>query len=185
MAVRTYSRDSEYCSHRLRDWGEAVRSRERYRQQTAQVRTEAEIARLTAKIAEIEALDRRDETKFYRRQQIRNRATDLAMARVLDFAGAPGLQMQLAARLSGCCSNCGKELTDPISLERGIGPDCYAGKVSFARTLAAKGYDASTIAYFTGMPEAFAIAIMAEPAKPPRPNLEEEDDELDDHLAAP
>jgi Family of unknown function (DUF6011) len=171
----------EYSSHRSREWGEAVRSRERYRQQ------EDVVARLTSEIAAIEARDRQDEAKFYRRQQLRNRATELAMARVLDFAGAPGLQMQLAARLSGRCSCCGKELIDPISLERGIGPDCYAGKVSFVRFLAKKGYDASRIAYLTGMPEVFAIAVMAEPAKPPkqpRLNLEEEDDDddPDDHL---
>ena len=105
----------EYSSHRSREWGEAVRSRERYRQQ------EDVVARLTAEIAAIERLDNEDAAQFYRRQQLRNRATELAMARVLDFAGAPGLQMQLAARLSGRCSCCGKELIDPISLERGIG----------------------------------------------------------------
>lgn len=25
----------------------------------------------------------------------------------------------------GCCSRCGKQLTDPISIERGLGPKCY------------------------------------------------------------
>lgn len=25
----------------------------------------------------------------------------------------------------GCCSRCGRRLTDPISIERGIGPKCY------------------------------------------------------------
>ena len=181
----------EYSSHRSGVWSRAVRERETCRQQLERFsssdapRLEAEIARITAEIAETERLDNEDAAKFYRRQQLRNRAAELGFARVLDFAGAPGLQMQLAARLSGCCSNCGKELIDPISLERGIGPDCYAGKVSFVRFLAKKGHDAATIADIVAMPEAFVIAVMEEPAKPPRLNLEEEDDELDDHLAAP
>lgn len=25
----------------------------------------------------------------------------------------------------GCCSKCGRRLTDPVSIERGIGPKCY------------------------------------------------------------
>ena len=25
----------------------------------------------------------------------------------------------------GCCSRCGKRLTDPVSIQRGLGPNCY------------------------------------------------------------
>ena len=62
---------------------------------------------------------------------LRQRVIELARVRVLEFAGAPGLQMQAASRLWGRCFNCGKELTDPISLERGIGPDCLVGKIAY------------------------------------------------------
>jgi hypothetical protein len=64
---------------------------------------------------------------------------DLAQARMLDFVGAPDAQMQMAGRLWGHCCRCGKALTDPVSLERGIGPDCYDNILFGIRTWAVPG----------------------------------------------
>jgi hypothetical protein len=51
----------------------------------------------------------------------------LARERVIEFGGGDHLtQMVAGARVTGHCCICGKELTDPISIERGIGPDCYS-----------------------------------------------------------
>lgn len=60
-----------------------------------------------------------------------SRITELGAARVADFAGRPGEEMRLGALLTNACSCCGRALTDPISLERGIGPECF----SFAQYL--------------------------------------------------
>ena len=52
------------------------------------------------------------------------RAVELGQARVMEFAGAADTQMREAGRYFGHCYCCGKALTDPISVELGIGPDC-------------------------------------------------------------
>ena len=83
-------------------------------------------------------------------------------ARVLDFVGAPDEQMRAAAELAGCCFICGKMLTDPISLERGIGPDCYADRTKAVEIWAAAGHDVATIAFRSGMPRKFVEEIMRE-----------------------
>ena len=59
-----------------------------------------------------------DQRAYRRRKQLQQRAIELTRERVLDFAGAAGLQMQAASRLWGHCFNCGKTLTDPISLKQ-------------------------------------------------------------------
>ena len=94
---------------------------------------------MSAEIAQIDAEDLAGVQAQAERHQLRQRAVELAKARVLEFAGAPGAQMQAAGRLSGHCFNCFRELTDPISLERGIGPDCLEGKVSFIKSAAVSG----------------------------------------------
>lgn len=51
----------------------------------------------------------------------------LARERVIEFGGGDHLtQMVAGALVSGHCCICGKGLTDPVSIERGIGPDCYS-----------------------------------------------------------
>lgn len=52
------------------------------------------------------------------------RIVELGRERVLEFAGAPDKQMREAGRFYGHCCICGKSLTDPISIELGIGPEC-------------------------------------------------------------
>jgi len=63
------------------------------------------------------------------KQKLRIRATELAAQRVAEFAGDPDTQMKLAGKLTSSCCFCGRTIFDPISLERGIGPECY-GKVA-------------------------------------------------------
>jgi Family of unknown function (DUF6011) len=116
-------------SPRSREWERLIRERE-------SSSDPAHVERLTHQIAEIDAKDLEEERAYRRRKWLRQRAIALAQARVLDFADAPGLQMQAGSRLWGHCFNCGKELTDPISLERGIGPDCLVGKISYIRFMA-------------------------------------------------
>lgn len=62
------------------------------------------------------------------KQRLYIRATELAGNRVLEFAGDPYRQMQIGGTLSGRCCCCGKTLTDPISIEYGIGPECRKGR---------------------------------------------------------
>jgi hypothetical protein len=50
---------------------------------------------------------------------------ELIKKRVAEFAGDPFAQMIAGARVTGNCAICGRGLTDPISLERGIGPECF------------------------------------------------------------
>jgi len=52
------------------------------------------------------------------------RAVQLGQARVMDFAGAADEQMRAAGRYFGHCCCCGRALTDPQSIELGIGPEC-------------------------------------------------------------
>jgi Family of unknown function (DUF6011) len=96
------------------------------------------------------------------RQQLRQRALELARVRALDFIDAPNTQMQLAGRLSGHCCVCWKKLTDPVSLERAIGPDCYAAKIKTAKHLARDGRSPELIAVVIGMPVAFVNEILSE-----------------------
>jgi hypothetical protein len=60
------------------------------------------------------------------RYDLRCRATELGAQRVLEFAGDASEQMRLGGVLTGACNMCGRGLTDPISLERGIGPECWS-----------------------------------------------------------
>jgi hypothetical protein len=61
---------------------------------------------------------------------VRARLLVLARERVVEFGGGNHLtQMIAGARVTGNCCICGRELTDPVSVERGIGPDCYSKPV--------------------------------------------------------
>lgn len=55
-----------------------------------------------------------------------SRATELGAAATLSFAGAADAQMKLGGVLAKACGCCGRTLTDTISLEYGIGPECRA-----------------------------------------------------------
>ena len=63
----------------------------------------------------------------YRQRQ--DRLGELIKRRVAEFAGDPYAQMIAGARVTGNCGMCGRGLTDPLSLERGIGPECF-GKIA-------------------------------------------------------
>jgi hypothetical protein len=52
------------------------------------------------------------------------RMTELATARLLAFVGDPQAERERGAMVTGACYICGKTLTDKLSLERGIGPEC-------------------------------------------------------------
>lgn len=56
--------------------------------------------------------------------------------KVLAYAlGGYPLDQQAEVFISTSCSYCGKRLTDPVSVERGVGPECY-GKATGSRMAA-------------------------------------------------
>jgi hypothetical protein len=60
------------------------------------------------------------------------------------------------------CRICGKELTDPISLERGIGPECLKSRIDGIKRLAADGRRPEIVAIIVGMPLAFVNEVLKE-----------------------
>ena len=49
-----------------------------------------------------------------------------AARQVLLFAGGLSLHPQVAEiKIASSCGRCGRQLTDPVSIDRGIGPECY------------------------------------------------------------
>jgi hypothetical protein len=62
--------------------------------------------------------------KALARYRLHVRAFELGRQRLAEFLGDPEGQMLAGSRLTGKCSRCGAELTDPVSVERGIGPEC-------------------------------------------------------------
>ena len=70
--------------------------------------------------------------------------------------------MQRAGRLCGNCCICWRDLTDPISLERGIGPECLGRIVEVIRWHHAHGRPVEIIAMIVGMPRAFVSEVIAE-----------------------
>jgi Family of unknown function (DUF6011) len=77
-------------------------------------KAEAELA-LYAEVQEAHAAYGRQQQAF----------GELVKQRVAEFAGDPFAQMIAGAHVTGNCCICGRSLTDPLSLERGIGPECY------------------------------------------------------------
>lgn len=59
------------------------------------------------------------------------RMTELATDRLLQFVGDPGTERLRGSQITGTCCCCGKTLTDKISLERGIGPECVRYVATF------------------------------------------------------
>jgi Family of unknown function (DUF6011) len=161
---------SDYSSPRSSEWERLVRERERLVQERERGREhqqdvpgiDARIERVAEQIAVIDAQDITAAQAHHKRQALWARAIELARERVLEFAGAPGVQMALAGRLCGHCFNCWRALTDPISLERGIGPECLDHKIEWIEATRER-MDAPTLAFFTGLPEAFVIEILAKP----------------------
>jgi hypothetical protein len=66
-----------------------------------------------------------DDEAAWQRYRQRQRSTELATQRVLSFADAPFEEMKIGGLLTGECSVCGRRLRDPVSIERGIGPECW------------------------------------------------------------
>jgi Family of unknown function (DUF6011)/Large polyvalent protein associated domain 29 len=165
-----------YHSPRGRDWERLVRERESLRHELERHReslSEGRLHQIETGLADcarrLEILDAEDlagAKKFHDRQRLQQRARELARARVLEFVGAPDAQMQTAARLWGRCCVCGKALTGPLSLERGIGPDCYALKLDSIRNLASRGHEPESIAAVVGAFLEFIEAVLHEGATP-------------------
>ena len=66
----------------------------------------------------------RYEARWWARYPMYVRATELGGKRVLEFLGSADEQMLEGARLTITCSICGRGLTDPHSIEVGVGPEC-------------------------------------------------------------
>jgi hypothetical protein len=80
---------------------------------------EAELAEYQAIVTELNA-----ERDDYKRRL--DTLTELIKRRVAEFGGSPRAEMIAGARVTGNCAICGRGLTDPLSLERGIGPECFS-----------------------------------------------------------
>ncbi len=83
-----------------------------------------ELARCQQTLADAEAKEQQRFQKATERYQWRERATELAAARVAEFAGNQDVEMRFAGQLCGQCCECFRLLTDPKSREIGIGPEC-------------------------------------------------------------
>ena len=121
------------------------------------------VASLSERLAAIDALDLTIAGERRLQSEQRTRVVQLAQQRVLEFVGAPDAQMQLAARLCGHCCCCFKELTDPISLERGIGPECHRDILNYIRAYSSRPIDWLT--KMTGMPHDFVVATIEQTSR--------------------
>jgi Family of unknown function (DUF6011) len=163
----------EYSSPRQYDWERLIREREHLRHELEhwclsegrRLQVETRLTEIAHLIEAIDVQDVADANEHRKHKSLRQQALELARARVLDFIGAPDVQMQLAARLCGHCCICFKELTDPISLERGIGPDCHAKRIKFIHARAADGWPLERIVMLSGMPVDFITAVLSEGAR--------------------
>jgi hypothetical protein len=152
-----------YASPYRYDWERLTRQRltaeDRVGQGQAFPTDQAEIERLTQLIAAIDAADLGNAGRQRVHSEQKTRALELAQQRVLEFVGAPA-QMQLAARLCGHCCICFKALTDPVSLERGIGPECLQKRVDFIKDNEHEPVE--WLAFNTSMPVEFVREILNE-----------------------
>ena len=82
------------------------------------------LGQVEQRLAAAEAEEQARYHKALDRYQLRCRATELAATRAAEFAGDQDVQMRTAARLCGHCCECFRTLTDPKSVEIGIGPEC-------------------------------------------------------------
>lgn len=160
-----------YTSAKRYEWEQAIRERLRAQEKldAAQLspadlnHLEQTIERCSRLIAEINTKDQTAAAAYNRKQSLRRRAVELAKTRVLAFAGAPDTEMQMAGRLWGHCCVCGKALTDPISRERGIGPECLENEIWSVRYWANKlgeNADVLRVAERTELPIEFVAAVL-------------------------
>jgi hypothetical protein len=161
---------TEYYSPRRSAWERLIRERERLGYEIehwnfteeAKRQNHNRLAAIASEIASIDDQDRVDAEARCQRQALKQRVLDLARARVLDFAGAPGAQMQAAGRLCGQCCRCWKVLTDVVSVERGIGPDCWANLSATIRGMAANGRPPEIISILVGTSLGLVNLIISE-----------------------
>jgi hypothetical protein len=153
-----------YWSSREHEWTRLIRDRaaaeDRLARGEAYPNDQTLAENLTRQIAEIDAQDLAGADKQRKHSEQRTRAVQLAQHRVLEFVGAPDAQMQSAARLWGHCYIRGKTLTDPISLERGIGPDCLHARVEFIRRNREKPRE--WLAFRSELPLSFVTELLLE-----------------------
>jgi hypothetical protein len=96
-----------------------------------------ELERMQQRCAELEQAYRTAQVEIDAQNIVRARLLVLARERVIEFGGGDFFtQLVAGAHVSGHCCVCGKTLTDPVSVERGIGPDCW-GKHAVQRMIAA------------------------------------------------
>jgi hypothetical protein len=133
--------------HLRRECRNCLHSIESYRQwiedsAVPQPNLEAELERVRAEYAELKSQLQALEAEREARNQRRTRLLELARARVIEFGGggdAPMMeQMTAGARVTVSCCICGAQLTDPVSVEYGIGPICRS-----KRAVAIKAWVAS------------------------------------------
>ena len=83
-----------------------------------------ELAHHKAILANIEQAKAERAAARARHQLQLNHLGDLIKQRVADFSGDPLTQMVEGAHATGNCAICGRLLTDPHSIAKGIGPEC-------------------------------------------------------------
>jgi hypothetical protein len=81
-------------------------------------------AEIVARLEQLQKDVAKEEANPDWRYKACTRMTALATERMLTFAGDAQGERQRSARVTGSCCICGKTLTDKLSLERGIGPEC-------------------------------------------------------------
>jgi hypothetical protein len=164
----TTTRYFGYESPRYKQWESLVRERERLRHE-GRAEHAPRIAAITARIEQIDREDAAGAANMRERQRLRQLVRDLGRRRVLNFLGAADAEMQSAARLCGHCCRCWRELTDPISLERGIGPECHHNIIAGIKHYAAEGRRSESIALLVGMPVEFVDTVRSELNQSPVP----------------
>ena len=94
----------------------------------------ADCARLQSEYDQLELKYQAAKAEREVRNQQRSRLLELARERVIEFGGGDDTvmmsQMTAGARVTGACCICGAVLTDPVSVEYGIGPICRTKHVA-------------------------------------------------------
>ncbi len=88
----------------------------------AEIRAHEE--QIAASLAKLRADIGKEEVHPDWRCKARTRMTELATQRLLQFVGDPEVERRRGSQITGCCFCCGKTLTDPTSIEHGVGPEC-------------------------------------------------------------